>query len=94
MTTASTVVTTAGPELATLQLKIGGMSCSFCTNSIEKALRRHKGVSEVHVSLAHEEALIRFRAAQTTPDAITGTVTVAVSAVNATMPQVASYRGD
>ncbi len=74
MTTASTVVTTAGPELATLQLKIGGMSCSFCTSSIEKALRRQKGVSEVHVSLAHEEALIRFRAAQTTPDAIKGTL--------------------
>ena len=45
---------------ATLQLKIGGMSCSFCANSIETALRREKGVEEVHVSLAHEEALIRF----------------------------------
>ncbi len=46
--------------LATLQLKIGGMSCSFCANSIETALMREKGVEEVHVSLAHEEALIRF----------------------------------
>ena len=46
--------------LATLQLKIGGMSCSFCANSIESALMREKGVEEVHVSLAHEEALVRF----------------------------------
>jgi len=37
----------------TLQLKIGGMSCSFCSNSIERALGRQKGVDEVHVSLAH-----------------------------------------
>ncbi len=48
--------------LATVQLKIGGMSCSFCANAIEKALRRESGVKEVHVSLAHEEALIRYRA--------------------------------
>ena len=67
MTTVSIAGTAAGPELATLQLKIGGMSCSFCANSIEKALRREKGVNEVHVSLAHEEALIRFRAGETPP---------------------------
>ncbi len=48
--------------LANVQLKIGGMSCSFCANSIEKALRREKGVQEVHVSLAHEEVLVRYRA--------------------------------
>ena len=46
--------------LASLQLKIGGMSCSFCANSIEGALKRERGIREVHVSLAHEEALVRF----------------------------------
>ena len=61
-------------EHATLQLKIGGMSCSFCASSIEKALRREKGVDEVHVSLAHEETLVRFRAAETTPAAIKRTL--------------------
>lgn len=45
---------------AALQLKIGGMSCSFCANSIETALKRERGVEAVHVSIAHEEALIRF----------------------------------
>ena len=49
------------PEVETLQLKIGGISCSFCASSIEKAVGRQKGVDEVHVSIAHEEALIRFR---------------------------------
>ncbi|MGH6959519.1 MAG: heavy metal translocating P-type ATPase, partial [Dongiaceae bacterium] len=48
-------------SLESLQLKIGGMSCSFCVNAIERGIRREKGVEEVHVSLAHEEALVRFR---------------------------------
>lgn len=43
-----------------LQLKIGGMSCSFCAHAIERGLNRERGVSEVHVSLAHEEVLVRF----------------------------------
>ncbi len=49
------------PEVETLQLKIGGISCSFCASSIERAVGRQKGVDEVHVSIAHEEALVRFR---------------------------------
>ena len=43
-----------------LQVKIGGMACSFCTETIKKGLGRMEGVSEVHVSLAHEEALVVF----------------------------------
>ncbi len=42
------------------QYKIGGMSCSFCVGTIQKALGRIDGVKEVHVSLAHEEALIEY----------------------------------
>ena len=56
---------TDGTGLQSLQLKIGGMSCSFCTNAIERGLGREKGVDEVHVSLAHEEALVRFRPDET-----------------------------
>ncbi len=40
------------------QLKIGGMMCSFCSQTIEKGLMRTRGVKKVNVSLAHEEALI------------------------------------
>ncbi len=61
----------AGPE-GTLQLKIGGMSCSFCANSIERALAREAGVTKVHVSLAHEEALVRFRPAETVGAVLAG----------------------
>ncbi len=35
--------------------------CSFCTQTIEKALKRRRGVESVRISLAHEEALIQYR---------------------------------
>lgn len=43
-----------------LQLKIGGMACSFCVQSIQKSLHRLDGVEKVSVSLAHEEALVQY----------------------------------
>jgi Cu+-exporting ATPase len=48
-----------------IQLKIGGMACSFCVASITKALGRMDGVRNVNVNIAHEEALIEFN-----PDAV------------------------
>jgi Cu+-exporting ATPase len=45
---------------ARLQLKIGGLSCSFCAASITKALSRLDGVHNANVNLAHEEALVEF----------------------------------
>jgi len=39
---------------------VGGMSCSFCAGSIEKAYARTDGVEDVDVSLAHEEVLVRY----------------------------------
>ncbi len=63
------------PEgLDKLQLKIGGMSCSFCTESIKKGIGRMEGVEEVSVSLAHEEALVRYRPGQVTPQQIQHTL--------------------
>lgn len=58
-------VTAAGP--AKLQLKIGGLSCSFCVASITKALERLDGVREASVNLAHEEALIEYEPDTVTP---------------------------
>jgi len=46
--------------MARLQLKIGGMHCSFCSQSIERAYQRTDGVRKVSVSLAHEETLIEY----------------------------------
>lgn len=45
---------------AKLQVKVGGMHCSLCTESIYKGLSRLDGVEEAQVSIAHEEALIRY----------------------------------
>lgn len=45
---------------ASLRMKIGGMSCSFCTSTIRTAYERMEGVREVGVSLAHEEGLVRY----------------------------------
>jgi heavy metal translocating P-type ATPase len=45
---------------ASEQFDVGGMSCSFCAESIRKAYDRTEGVEDVDVSLAHEEVLVRY----------------------------------
>lgn len=57
-----------------LQVNIGGMSCSFCTETIRKALSRMEGVTEVHVSLSHEETLIRYDPDKRTPSELRDTL--------------------
>ncbi|MFB6227860.1 MAG: heavy metal translocating P-type ATPase [Halobacteriales archaeon] len=42
------------------QFNVGGMSCSFCAESIEKAYDRTDGVRDVDVSLPHEEVLVQY----------------------------------
>jgi copper chaperone CopZ len=42
------------------QVKIGGMSCSFCVETIKKAYHKQAGVKSVNVSISHEEALITY----------------------------------
>ncbi len=59
---------------AKLQVKVGGMACSFCTMTIEKALGRMEGVTAVHVSLAHEETLIEYDPARHTPTELRDTL--------------------
>jgi Cu+-exporting ATPase len=60
--------------LQKLQVKIGGMACSFCVETIKKGLGRTEGVAEVNVSLAHEEALIAYDAAEVTAIELTETL--------------------
>ena len=57
-----------------VQFKIGGMSCSFCVETIRRALRRMEGVNEVHVSLAHEETLIEYDDARVRPEQLKDTL--------------------
>ena len=57
-----------------IQLKIGGMACSFCVASITKALGRMDGVHNVNVNLAHEETLIEFNPQVVTAGALKETL--------------------
>ncbi len=50
-----------------LLVKIGGMDCAFCTESIRRAYTRLDGVVDVGVSLSHEEALIQYDPRKVTP---------------------------
>jgi len=43
-----------------VQYNIGGMSCSFCAETINKAYGRQEGIEDVDVSLAHEELLVEY----------------------------------
>ena len=59
---------------AAFRMKIGGMSCSFCTSTIDKAYARIDGVYEVGVSLAHEEGLVKYDPNKVTPDELRRTL--------------------
>jgi len=48
------------PGLARIRARIGGLHCSLCTGTIEKALGRQAGVDKAAVSLTHEQALVEF----------------------------------
>ena len=73
-----------------VQFKIGGMSCSFCVGTIQKALGRMDGVEDVHVSLAHEETLIEYDPTRVMPDALKDTL-VAVGYTVRDPDKVRSY---
>ena len=60
--------------LGKLQVKIGGMACSFCVETIKKGLGWTDGVAEVNVSLAHEEALITYDPSRVTATTLTDTL--------------------
>src|SRR5438445_13576442 len=48
------------PDRARIRARIGGLHCSLCTGTIEKALGKRPGVDKVAVSLTHEQALIEY----------------------------------
>ncbi len=54
--------------MSTLQMKVGGMHCSLCTNSINRALGQLDGVVDVQVSIAHQEVLINYDAGRVRPE--------------------------
>jgi len=50
----------------TIQLKVSGMMCSFCTMSLEKALKRHPAIKSVLVNLVHGIVLVEADTARVT----------------------------
>ena len=55
------------PGRARIRARIGGLHCSLCTSTIERALRRKAGVDKVAVSLTHEQALVEYDPARVDP---------------------------
>ncbi|MFD2029893.1 cation transporter [Ancylobacter dichloromethanicus] len=55
------------PDRARIRARIGGLHCSLCTGTIEKALGRKPGVDKVAVSLTHEQALVEYDPARADP---------------------------
>jgi Cu+-exporting ATPase len=55
---------------ARFRAKIGGLHCSLCTGTIERALGRQDGVGNVAVSLTHEQALVDYDPARVRPEAL------------------------
>ncbi|HEV3402240.1 MAG TPA: cation-translocating P-type ATPase [Acidimicrobiales bacterium] len=64
-----------GPDgLARFRARIGGLHCSLCTGTLEKALGRKPGVAKVAVSLTHEQALVEYDPTQVRPQDLVDTL--------------------
>src|SRR5713101_705625 len=64
----------ARPDRRKIRARIGGLHCSLCTGTIEKALGRMPGVDKVAVSLTHEQALVEYDPAVARPDQLLQTL--------------------
>ncbi len=62
------------PGRKKIRARIGGLHCSLCTGTIEKALGRLPGVDKVAVSLTHEQALVEYDPAVAHPEAVLQTL--------------------
>jgi heavy metal translocating P-type ATPase len=58
------------PGRRRIRTRIGGLHCSLCTGTIEKALSRMPGVDKVAVSLTHEQALIEYDPSVARPESL------------------------
>ena len=58
------------PDRARIRARIGGLHCSLCTGTIEKALGGQQGVDKVAVSLTHEQALVEYDPKVARPEAL------------------------
>jgi Cu+-exporting ATPase len=77
---------------ATVQMKVSGLMCSFCTMSVEKALKRYPGVQSVMVNLVHGVVLVEADTAQISREALAEAVEKLGYNVSAT--EVQQYQTD
>ena len=66
--------TTGDSGIRSVRAHIGGMHCSLCTGTIERALGAKPGVQRVAVSLTHEQALVEYDDGQTDAETLMGTL--------------------
>jgi len=62
------------PGRKKIRARIGGLHCSLCTGTIERALGRLPGVDKVAVSLTHEQALVEYDPAIARPEVLLQTL--------------------
>ena len=55
-------------------IKVEGMTCGGCVNSVTKAIQRVEGVENAQVSLENKEAKVRFDESKTNLQAIAESV--------------------
>ncbi len=76
----------------TVQMKASGLMCSFCTMSVEKALKRYPGVKSVMVNLVHGVILVEADTSQTSREALA--VAVEKLGYNVSSTEVQQYATD
>jgi Cu+-exporting ATPase len=76
----------------TVQMKVSGLMCSFCTMSVETALRRYPGVKSVMVNLVHGVVLVEADTARMSRKALADAVEKLGYSVSAT--EVQQYKAD
>ena len=65
---------TGEPEIQRVRAHIGGLHCSLCTGTIERALGQKPGVRRVAVSLTHEQALVEYDSRENSAETLMGTL--------------------
>lgn len=55
-------------------LKVTGMTCGGCVNSLTRALKAVNGVQEVHITLASGETSVHYDENTTSPDQLKSAV--------------------
>ena len=78
--------------IETVQLKVSGLMCSFCTMSVEKALKRDPAIRSVMVNLVHGVVLVEADTAQLSREQLANNVEKLGYSVSST--EVQQYAAD